>query len=105
MLVDSDDYLMLISRKGMSLQFPAGDDSLRPLGRSTSGVKGMSFRDGDELLAHRSRERARSSSPSPMADGPSARRSRSTGSNTWLCWLPFVQLRIAKEAHTIRDQS
>ena len=51
MLVDSDDYLMLISRKGMSLQFPAGDDSLRPLGRSTSGVKGMSFRDGDELLS------------------------------------------------------
>lgn len=51
MLVDGDDYLMLISRKGMSLQFPASDDSLRPLGRSTSGVKGMSFRDGDELLS------------------------------------------------------
>ena len=51
MLVDGDDYLMLISRKGMSLQFPAADDSLRPLGRSTSGVKGMSFRDDDELLS------------------------------------------------------
>ncbi|MGO2092628.1 MAG: DNA gyrase subunit A [Microbacterium gubbeenense] len=51
MLVDGDDYLMLISRKGMSLQFPASDDSLRPLGRSTSGVKGMSFRAGDELLS------------------------------------------------------
>ncbi|WP_221584575.1 DNA gyrase subunit A [Microbacterium sp. G2-8] len=51
MLVNSDEYLMLISRKGMSLQFPASDDTLRPLGRSTSGVKGMSFRDDDELLS------------------------------------------------------
>ncbi|HLT67476.1 MAG TPA: DNA gyrase C-terminal beta-propeller domain-containing protein, partial [Microbacterium sp.] len=51
MLVNGDDHLLLISRKGMSLQFPASDDSLRPLGRSTSGVKGMSFREGDELLS------------------------------------------------------
>ena len=51
MLVDADDHLLLISRKGMSLQFPAADDSLRPMGRSTSGVKGMAFRDGDELLS------------------------------------------------------
>ncbi|GGO67311.1 DNA gyrase subunit A [Microbacterium nanhaiense] len=51
MLVNSDDHLLLISRKGMSLQFPASDESLRPLGRSTSGVKGMSFREGDELLS------------------------------------------------------
>ncbi|MBP2436835.1 DNA gyrase subunit A [Microbacterium amylolyticum] len=51
MIVNSDDHLMLISRKGMSLQFPASDESLRPLGRATSGVKGMSFREGDELLS------------------------------------------------------
>lgn len=51
MLVNGDDHLLLISRKGMSLQFPASDDSLRPLGRSTSGVKGMSFREDDELLS------------------------------------------------------
>jgi DNA gyrase subunit A len=51
MLVNGDDHLLLISRKGMSLQFPASDESLRPLGRSTSGVKGMSFREGDELLS------------------------------------------------------
>ncbi|GGD27682.1 DNA gyrase subunit A [Microbacterium faecale] len=51
MLVDADDHLLLISRKGMSLQFPAADDSLRPMGRSTSGVKGMAFRGGDELLS------------------------------------------------------
>ncbi|HLS93722.1 MAG TPA: DNA gyrase subunit A [Microbacterium sp.] len=51
MLVNGDDNIMLISRKGMSLQFSASDESLRPLGRSTSGVKGMSFREGDELLS------------------------------------------------------
>ncbi|MTE24156.1 DNA gyrase subunit A [Microbacterium sp. ZXX196] len=51
LLVNGDDHILLISRKGMSLQFAAGDDSLRPLGRSTSGVKGMSFREDDELLS------------------------------------------------------
>ena len=35
----------------MSLRFTADDDSLRPMGRSTSGVIGMKFRAGDELLA------------------------------------------------------
>ncbi|QTX06052.1 DNA gyrase subunit A [Agromyces archimandritae] len=50
MLVDEGDEILLVSRKGMSLRFAAHDDALRPMGRSTSGVKGMSFRDGDELL-------------------------------------------------------
>ena len=35
----------------MSLRFTADDESLRPMGRSTSGVIGMKFRAGDELLA------------------------------------------------------
>ncbi|AZS42475.1 DNA gyrase subunit A [Microbacterium oleivorans] len=51
MLVDSTDDLLLVSRLGMSLRFTANDDSLRPMGRSTEGVKGMSFRDGDSLLS------------------------------------------------------
>ncbi|RXZ51698.1 DNA gyrase subunit A [Agromyces binzhouensis] len=51
MLVDEHDEILLVSRKGMSLRFEATDDALRPMGRSTSGVKGMSFRSGDELLA------------------------------------------------------
>ncbi|MDJ1114059.1 DNA gyrase subunit A [Microbacterium dauci] len=51
MLVDSTDDLLLVSRLGMSLRFTAGDDSLRPMGRSTEGVKGMSFREGDSLLS------------------------------------------------------
>jgi len=50
-LVDSDQDLMLVSRKGQSLRFTATDDALRPMGRSTSGVTGMKFRGDDELLA------------------------------------------------------
>ncbi|OCG73383.1 DNA gyrase subunit A [Microbacterium sediminis] len=50
MLVNGDDDILLLSRKGMSLRFSATDDALRPMGRSTSGVKGMSFRAGDDLL-------------------------------------------------------
>ncbi|MGV9194219.1 DNA gyrase subunit A [Microbacterium sp. MC2] len=51
MLVDETDDLLLISRQGMSLRFTANDESLRPMGRSTEGVKGMSFREGDSLLS------------------------------------------------------
>ena len=51
MLVDATDDIFLVSKQGMSLRFNATDEALRPMGRSTSGVKGMSFRDGDELLA------------------------------------------------------
>lgn len=50
-LVSSADDLLLISRKAQSIRFTATDDSLRPMGRATSGVKGMSFREGDELLS------------------------------------------------------
>ncbi|WP_296666417.1 DNA gyrase subunit A, partial [Demequina sp.] len=50
-LVGDDDDLMLVSRKGQSLRFHATGAELRPMGRATSGVKGMSFRGDDELLA------------------------------------------------------
>jgi DNA gyrase subunit A len=50
-LVSADDDLLLVSRKGQSVRFSAGDDVLRPMGRATSGVTGMKFRDGDDLLA------------------------------------------------------
>jgi DNA gyrase subunit A len=50
-LVNKGDELLLVSKKGMSLRFTADDESLRPMGRSTSGVIGMKFRTGDELLA------------------------------------------------------
>jgi DNA gyrase subunit A len=50
-LVSADDDLLLVSRQGQSLRFHATDDALRPMGRATSGVTGMKFRDGDHLLA------------------------------------------------------
>ena len=50
-LVSSDDDLLLVSRKAQSIRFTATDDALRPMGRATSGVKGMSFREDDELLS------------------------------------------------------
>src|SRR5690606_14861976 len=49
-LVSAEDDLLLISKKAQSIRFTATDDALRPMGRATSGVKGMSFREGDELL-------------------------------------------------------
>ncbi|MGB4779860.1 DNA gyrase subunit A [Microbacterium sp.] len=51
LLVDEDDDILLISRHGMSLRFTATDESLRPMGRSTEGVKAMDFRAGDTLLS------------------------------------------------------
>jgi DNA gyrase subunit A len=50
LVADTDD-LLLVSRKGMSARFTADDDTLRPMGRATSGVIGMRFRGDDSLLA------------------------------------------------------
>ena len=50
MLVEEDSDLLLVSRKGMSIRFTASDEALRPMGRATSGVIGMHFRDDDTLL-------------------------------------------------------
>ncbi len=51
MLVNENDGILLVSRKGMSVRFSASNDSLRPMGRDTSGVMGMSFRKDDSLLS------------------------------------------------------
>ncbi|WP_262107107.1 DNA gyrase subunit A [Arthrobacter sp. Marseille-P9274] len=50
-LVSETDDLMLVSGRGQSLRFTATDEALRPMGRATSGVTGMKFREDDELLA------------------------------------------------------
>ena len=50
LLVNDSDDLLLVSRKGMSIRFSGSDESLRPMGRDTSGNIGMNFREGDELL-------------------------------------------------------
>ena len=49
-LVAPEEDLLLVSSKAQALRFQASDDSLRPMGRATSGVIGMRFADGDELL-------------------------------------------------------
>ena len=98
-LVNADDDILLVSRKGQAIRFRADDAQLRPMGRATSGVTGMKFRDGDSLLsmsviraeqvaaeeaaeaeADRGRPRSRSStsSRSPTAASPSAPGSPST---------------------------
>jgi DNA gyrase subunit A len=46
-----NDDLFLVSVKGQSVRFTADDETLRPMGRSTSGVIGMKFRNGDYLLS------------------------------------------------------
>jgi DNA gyrase subunit A len=51
MLADEDSDILLVSRRGQSLRFTASDAALRPMGRSTSGVKGMDFREDDSLLS------------------------------------------------------
>jgi DNA gyrase subunit A len=49
-LVSPEDDLLLVSRKAQSIRFHATDDTMRPMGRATSGVIGMRFTNGDELL-------------------------------------------------------
>ncbi|WP_370250416.1 DNA gyrase subunit A [Nocardioides sp.] len=51
-LVDGGDDILLVSRKGSAIRFHASDEQLRPMGRATSGVTGMKFRDeGDSVLS------------------------------------------------------
>jgi DNA gyrase subunit A len=50
-LCSGDDDLLLASAGGQSIRFHASDEALRPMGRATSGVLGMRFNDGDELLS------------------------------------------------------
>ncbi|HEY7100532.1 MAG TPA: DNA gyrase subunit A [Mycobacteriales bacterium] len=50
-LIESTDDLLLVSRRAQSIRFHADDESLRPMGRATSGVIGMRFGGEDELLA------------------------------------------------------
>ena len=49
-LVSPDQDLLLVSRHAQAIRFRASDDVLRPMGRATSGVIGMRFTNGDQLL-------------------------------------------------------
>ena len=50
LLTNDDSDVLLVSRQGMSVRFAANETALRSMGRSTSGVRGMKFREGDALL-------------------------------------------------------
>ncbi|MFD2675083.1 DNA gyrase subunit A [Gulosibacter bifidus] len=50
MAVSEGDHIFMFSHAGQSLHFIADDEQLRPMGRDTSGVKGMSFRKDDYLI-------------------------------------------------------
>jgi DNA gyrase subunit A len=50
-LIAAEDDLLLVSKQAQAIRFNATDEALRPMGRATSGVIGMRFGDGDELLA------------------------------------------------------
>ena len=50
-LCTDEDDLLLVSEEGQAMRFTADDETLRPMGRATAGVKGMRFRSEDQLLA------------------------------------------------------
>jgi DNA gyrase subunit A len=50
-LAAAEDDLLLVSKHAQAIRFNATDEALRPMGRATSGVIGMRFTEGDELLA------------------------------------------------------
>ncbi len=50
-LIAAEDDLLLVSKHAQAIRFNATDEALRPMGRATSGVIGMRFTEGDELLA------------------------------------------------------
>jgi DNA gyrase subunit A len=50
-LVSPEEDLILVSKGAQALRFHADDDQLRPMGRATSGVIGMRFNEGDQLLS------------------------------------------------------
>ncbi|MGW5669758.1 DNA gyrase subunit A [Micromonospora sp. NPDC003776] len=50
-LVAPTDDLLLVSKNAQAIRFNATDETLRPMGRATSGVIGMRFSEDDVLLA------------------------------------------------------
>ncbi len=49
-LINETDDLLLVSKRAQAIRFTATDESLRPMGRATSGVIGMRFAETDQLL-------------------------------------------------------
>jgi DNA gyrase subunit A len=47
-LTQGDDEVILVTKKGQSIRFPEKD--VRPMGRSSSGVRGIKMKKGDEII-------------------------------------------------------
>lgn len=50
-LARAEDSILVGSRKAMAIHFRTNHEELRPLGRSTRGVRAMALRDGDTLIS------------------------------------------------------
>jgi DNA gyrase subunit A len=50
-LIDPEQDLLLVTKKAMSIRFKADDAALRPMGRATEGVRGISLSGDDQLLS------------------------------------------------------
>jgi DNA gyrase subunit A len=49
MPVNDEDQIFMVSRTGMTIRF--AQDDVRPMGRSTAGVRGMKMKPGDEVVS------------------------------------------------------
>ena len=47
--VNDADEIFMVSRSGMTIRFT--QDDVRPMGRSTAGVRGMKMKPGDEVVS------------------------------------------------------
>ena len=56
-LSDGREQIFIGTRDGMAIRFDETD--VRPMGRTAYGVRGISLREGDEVVAHGSRARGR----------------------------------------------
>ncbi len=84
---DADDIFM-VSRAGMTIRF--SQDDVRPMGRSTAGVRGMKMKPGDEVVSlrrrprrhhhpHRHRRRLRQAHPARASSPAGTAASRACG--------------------------
>ena len=78
-LVNAEDDILLVSRKGQAIRFQADDSQLRPMGRATSGVTGMKFRSDADSVLSMSVIRAEQVAAEEAAEAQAAEAGESTG--------------------------
>ena len=86
-LVNEGDDILLVSRKGQAIRFHADDSQLRPMGRATSGVTGMKFRNDIDSVLSMSVIRAEQVAAEEAAEA----KAEATGESTAAGELPDVK--------------